>query len=211
MQRFRLYFLSFTVLLPFLLAAQSYDAAIGLRLGTEIGASAQIRLPMIHKNFVAEGILQSSLRRNEGKFTLLGKQHQNILTRRLNIFYGAGVHLGWTDEINTKTGETYAAPFGIDGILGAEATFAKINVSYDFKPAINIGGDAFPFSLETSITVRYVLARRNDIWDKKKERANNKDRNQNRREREREKKRKQRIKDGKNPNGWMFWKKDGKR
>lgn len=192
------------------LTAQSYDAAIGLRLGTEIGASGQIRLPVIHKNFVAEGILQSSLRRNEGKFTLLGKQHQNILTRRLNIFYGAGVHLGWTDEINTKTGETYANPFGIDGILGAEATFAKVNVSYDFKPAINIGGDAFPVSLETSITVRYVIAGRNDIWDKKKERANNKNRKQNRRERNREKKRKQRIKDGKDPNGWKFWKKDGK-
>jgi len=172
------------------LTAQSYDAALGIRLGTEIGASGQVRLPVIHKNFVAEGILQSSLRRNEGKFTILGKQHQNILTRRLNIFYGAGVHLGWTDEINTKTGETYSAP-------------------YDFKPSINVGGDAFPISLETSITVRYVIAGRNDIWDKKKEKANNRNRKKNRRERNREKKRKQRIKDGKNPNGWKFWKKDG--
>lgn len=196
--------------LPLFLAAQSYDAAIGLRLGTEIGATAQLRLPLVHKNFVAEGIVHQSLRRNEGSLTLLGKQHQNILSRRLNIFYGAGVHVGWTDEINTKTGEVYGRPLGIDGIIGAEATFAKINLSYDFKPAINFGGDAFPVSVQTSISVRYVIAGRNDIWDKKKERANNKDRKKNRRERQREKKRKQRVKDGKDPNGWKFWKNDGK-
>ncbi|TXF91620.1 hypothetical protein FUA23_00095 [Neolewinella aurantiaca] len=200
----------FLLTFPLLITAQSYDASLGLRLGTEIGATAQLRLPVVHKNFVAEGIIHQSLRRNEGSFTLLGKQHQNILSRRLNIFYGAGMHLGWTDEINTKTGEVYGRPFGIDGVLGAEATFAKINVSYDFKPAINFGGDAFPVSIQTAISVRYVIAKRNDIWDKKKERANNKERNQNRREREREKKRKQRIKEGKDPNGWKFWKKDGK-
>jgi hypothetical protein len=194
------------LLFPLFITAQSYDAAIGLRLGTEIGATAQIRLPLIHKNFVAEGIVHKSLNRNEGSLTLLGKQHQNILSRRLNIFYGAGVHVGWTDEINTDTGEVYGRPLGIDGTLGAEATFAKVNVSYDFKPAINFGGDAFPVSIQTSISVRYVIAGRNDIWDKKKERANSRDRKQNQREREREKKRKQRIKDGKNPNGWKFWK-----
>ena len=203
----RLFFASL-LMLPLFITAQSYDAAIGLRLGTEIGATAQLRLPVVHKNFVAEGIVHQSLRRNEGSLTLLGKQHQNILSRRLNIFYGAGVHVGWTDEINTKTGEVYGRPLGIDGIIGAEATFAKINVSYDFKPAINFGGDAFPVSVQTSISVRYVIAGRNDIWDKKKERANNKDRKKNRRERQREKKRKQRIKDGKDPNGWKFWKKD---
>lgn len=200
-------FMATLLALPLFLTAQSYDASLGLRLGTEIGATAQLRLPVVHKNFVVEGIVLQSLRRNEGTLTLLGKQHQNILSRRLNIFYGAGVHVGWTDEINTKTGEVYSRPLGIDGIVGAEATFAKINVSYDFKPAINLGGDAFPFSVQTAISIRYVIAGRNDIWDKKKERANNKDRKQNQREREREKKRKQRIKEGKNPNGWKFWKK----
>jgi len=98
------------LLFPLFITAQSYDAAIGLRLGTEIGATAQIRLPLIHKNFVAEGIVHKSLNRNEGSLTLLGKQHQNILSRRLNIFYGAGVHVGWTDEINTDTGRGLRSP-----------------------------------------------------------------------------------------------------
>lgn len=194
-----------------LLSAQSYDLALGLRLGTEIGATAQLRLPQVHKNFVAESIIHQSLNRNEGSLTVLGKQHQNILSRRLNIFYGAGAHIGWTEEINVDTGERYARPFGIDGIVGAEATFARVNVSYDFKPAINIGGGQFPLSIQTGVSIRYVLSKRNDIWDRKKERANNRDRKRNRREREREKRRRQREKEGKDPNGWRFWKKDGLR
>lgn len=193
------------------LVAQSYDAAVGLRLGTEIGATGQVRLPQIHKNFVLEGIIHQSLNRNEGQLTLLGKQHQNLLSRRLNIFYGAGLHWGWTDEINNKTGEVYSRPFGLDGIIGAEATFAKINVSYDFKPSINVGGGAFPISVQTGISVRYVIAKRNDIWDKKTERTNNRERRSRQKDRAREKKRRQREKDGKDPNGWKFWKKDGRR
>jgi len=198
------------LLLPLSLFAQSYDAAVGFRLGTDWGATAQVRLPQIHKSFVLEGIVQSSFQRNEGSLTVLGKKHQNILSRRINLFYGAGGHIGWTNEINTKTGEVYGRPIGIDGVLGAEITFAKVNISYDFKPALNIGGGAFPLSLSTGISVRYVIAKRNDIWDKKKERANNKDRKRNKRERNREKKRKARKKAGKDPNGWKFWKKDGK-
>ena len=203
-------FLFVCFLLTGALTAQSYDAALGLRLGTEIGATAQLRVPQIHKSFVVEGIVHQSLNRNAGQLTLLGKQHKNLLTRRLNIFYGVGAHLGWTDEINDKTGEVYTRPFGVDGVLGAEATFAKINVSYDFKPSINVGGNAFPLSLQTAISVRYVIAKRNDIWDKKKERANRRDKRDRQKERERERKRRERVKEGKDPNGWKFWKKDGR-
>lgn len=196
--------------LPLALFAQSYDAALGLRLGTEIGATVQLRVPQIHKSFVIEGIVHQSLRRNAGQLTLLGKQHRNLLTRRLNIFYGAGAHLGWTDEINPKTNETYGRPFGIDGILGAEATFAKINASFDFKPSVNVGSNAFPVTLQTAVSVRYVIAKRNEIWDKMKEKANRRDKRRRQKERRREKRRRDREKEGKDPNGWRFWKKDGR-
>lgn len=191
------------------LPAQSYDASAGIRVGTDIGLTGQLRVPFIHKSFVLEGILQSSLRRDAGSLTVLGKRHQNVLSRRINIFYGAGFHVGWTDEINPKTLEEYNRPLGVDGIVGAEITFAKFNVSYDFKPAVNVGGNAFPLTLETALSVRYVLSKRNDIWDKQKERATNKRRKKNRREKKREQRRRDRIKAGKDPGGWRFWEKDG--
>lgn len=182
--------------------AQSYDAALGLRFGTEWGATAQVRLPVIHKNFVAEGIVHSSLMRDEGHFTLLGKQHQNILTRRLNLFYGAGAHVGWTSEIDPKTGDEFPAPFGIDGVVGVEATFARVNVSYDFKPAVNFRGES-PIRVNSSLSVRYVLAGRNDIWDKKKEKETNKRRKKRKREKRREERRREREKEGKR--WWQIW------
>ena len=178
------------------ISAQSYDFGLGLRLGTEWGATVQLRMPVIHKNFVLEGLLHSSLQRDEGSLTLLGKQHQNILTRRLNLFYGAGVHAGWTGE-KDDDGNTFNGPIGIDGIVGAEATFARVNVSYDFKPAINVTGGSQVLSVHSAVSVRYVLAKRNDIWDKKKER-------QTRRERKRRKKERERAKSDKK--WWQVWK-----
>ncbi|SEP56339.1 hypothetical protein [Neolewinella agarilytica] len=192
-------------LFPLFLTAQSYDASLGLRLGTDWGATAQIRVPQVHKNFVLEGILQSSLQRDEGSFTLLGKQHRPLLSRRLNLFYGAGVHAGWNNELDKETGEEIGGPVGIDGVVGIEATFAGFNLSYDFKPAINVGGGSSLLYAQTGISIRYVIAKRNVIWDKKKERANRKDKKQRQREKNREKKRKEREASGKK---WFeVWKK----
>ena len=162
--------------------AQSYDAALGLRLGTDWGATAQLRVPQVHKNFVLEGILQSSFGSEEGLFTLLGKQHQPLLSRRVNLFYGAGLHTGWNNEVEEDTGDSRGTPLGITGIVGAEITFKRINLSYDFKPVVNVRGGSRALQLQQGISLRYVVAKRNDIWDKKKERQ----RRKRRRDRERE-------------------------
>ena len=177
-----------TLLFQFVLvSAQSYDSSVGLRIGTDIGATLQIRLPQVHKNFVLEGIVQSSLVRDQGSITFLGKQHQPLLSRRLNLFYGPGIHTGWTRELNDD-GRRAKAPLGIDGVVGAEATFGGFNISYDFKPAINIRGGDRILDAQTAVSIRYVIAKRNTIWDKKKERRNRRDRNQRRRKKDREKK-----------------------
>ena len=177
--------------------AQSYDAALGLRLGTDWGATGQLRLPMIHKNFVLEGIVQSSLQRKEGTLTLLGKQHQNVLSRRLNIFYGAGVHAGWNNELNDETGQTFNGPVGLTGIIGAEVTVARFNISYDFKPAINVSGGESVLYPQTGVSIRYTLAKRNELWDKKKERERNRNRKDRQREKRKDERRKERKASGK--------------
>lgn len=190
---------------PLLLTAQSYDSSLGLRLGTDWGATVQLRLPQVHKNFVLEGIVQSSLSKDEGSLTVLGKQHQPLLSRRLNLFYGAGAHFGWSDELDKETGEPVGGPVGVDGVIGLEATFARINLSYDFKPAINIGGGSSFLDAHTAISVRYVIAKRNDIWDKKKEKQNRQDKKKRQREKRREDRQKERAKSGKK---WFeIWKK----
>lgn len=185
------------ILFSYGLKAQSYDLSAGLRLGTDWGASVQLRMPYVQKNFVVEGILQSSFAREEGLFTLLGKQHRPILTRRLNLFYGAGPHFGWSDEVNDNN-QAIKSPFGLTGVIGLEMTIGKINLAYDYKPAFNISGGSKTVYSQSGISVRYVISKRGDIFDRKKERERNRDRKKKRRARDREKRGKGRFE---------FWKK----
>ncbi|MCP9235036.1 hypothetical protein [Lewinella sp. JB7] len=187
--------------LPALVGAQSYDAALGIRIGTEWGATAQLRLPQIHKNFVVESIISSSIGTDEGTVTLLGKQHQPLLSRRLNLFYGAGLHAGWNNEIDTETGETFNGPKGLTGIVGLEATVGKVNLSYDFKPALNVSGGSSVLNTQTAVSVRYVIGKRNSLWNKDKEREIKK----RRRDKQREKRREERERAGKR--WFQVWKK----
>lgn len=188
------------VVAAFTVRAQSYDAALGIRVGTEWGATAQLRFPLIHKNFVLESVLLSDIRQDEGTLTLLGKQHQPLLSRRLNLFYGAGLHAGWNNEIDKETGEPFNGPKGITGVVGLEATIGKVNLSYDFKPALNIvGGESFLYT-HTGVSIRYVIAKRNTIWDRRGEKKVEKKRKQ----RKRDKRREARQRAGKR--WYQFWK-----
>ena len=189
-----LFFLSWFFTLS--LGAQSYDAAFGVRLGTDWGMTGQLRMPLIHKNFAVEGILQSSFQREEAALTLLGKQHYPLLSRRLNVFLGGGLHAGWNTSPD-EVADDYRNPFGIDLAAGAELTLGRFNISYDFKPAFNlVGGERTVYS-QSGISVRYVVAKRNDIFDKKNERQ----RNKRRKQRTREKRKAER-----DPDWWKIWK-----
>ncbi len=188
--------------LPVLLVAQSYDAALGIRVGTEWGATALLRLPQVHKNFVLETILLSAIGKDEGTVTVLGTQHQPLLSRRLNLFYGAGIHAGWNNEINGETGQTFNGPKGITGIVGLEATVGKVNLSYDFKPALNVSGGESVLYTQTAVSVRYVIAKRYNLW--------NKDIEKTQRQKQRAKRRKQRREDRANSGKRWYevWKRD---
>ena len=151
----QLFLLSFLVLVgtgP--LFAQSYKTTAGMRLGTDWGISAQQR---IDKRITVEGILQSSLQREEFMITVLGEHHQPFLGPRFNFYTGAGLHKGWiTDskEMGLKN------PFGLDLIAGIEFTFARMNLSYDLKPAINLIGGERTVYFQTGVSIRYVIVKK---------------------------------------------------
>lgn len=197
------HFLLLLIVLPGLLPAQSYDLAAGLRFGTEWGGSILFRVPQIHKNFTLETVVQQSANRNEGRLTFLGRKHHPFLTRRLNIFMGGGVHLGWTNELDPETTEPLKNPWGLTAILGAEMTIGRTNLSYDIRPAVNLSGRSTGPALQTGISIRYVISRRNDIWDRKRERANNRERKQRQRQRRRARRQRDRERNG-NSGIWPF-------
>ncbi|MFN7119185.1 MAG: hypothetical protein ACK4TA_20470 [Saprospiraceae bacterium] len=144
------------VLGTFAATAQSYNTAAGMRLGTDWGLTVQQR---VAKKTTIEALLQSSLQREEVLLTVLGEQHFPILTRRFNIYYGGGFHKGWINESNDQA-EPYKDPFGLTFIGGLEFSIGRINLSYDFKPAINISGGERNFYTQTGLSLRYILIKR---------------------------------------------------
>ncbi len=141
---------------------QQYTTTGGLRVGRSIGLTVNQR---IARKVTIEGILQTNL---TGSTTLHGliRQHQSLMTRRLSVYYGAGAHTGSTT--------------GIDAILGVETTFAKINMSIDVKPVVNVlGVTGFNvFQVQAGASIRYVLIKSGDT---KKQRERKKKRKQRQR------------------------------
>lgn len=168
-----------------MVTAQSYATAGGIRLGTEIGFTVQQR---IAKHATIEAILQTSLQRKEVLLTALFERHYPIIIKRFNVYAGVGLHKGWETDVELD----YGNPLGITAILGAEFTIARFNISYDFKPAINLSGGVKTFDSQTSISARYVI-----VTQKKFEKR--------RRQKARDKRKKKRQESGKF--NWRFWEK----
>jgi hypothetical protein len=155
----------------------------GLRLGTDWGLTLQQRLA---DHWTAEGILQSSLQREEVMVTGLLERHYPVIFKGLTLYFGAGIHKGWLNETadNELNPEEYTDPFGVSFIGGAELTLGRINISYDFKPAFNLSGGENKFYTQSGVSVRYVLLK-NKVY---------KDLTKKKRKKERQEK-------------WQFWKK----
>lgn len=172
--------------------AQSYNTAVGMRLGTDWGITVQQR---IAKKATVEAILQSSLQREEVILTGLVEQHLPLISRRLNFYTGAGVHKGWSNTIEGEGQTPQKDPFGVTFIGGLEFTIARINLTYDFKPAVNISGGEKTFYTQSGISMRYVIIKRKGKLAKKRQKR--------RRQRQRDKAK------GKNNNkfNWKIWQK----
>jgi hypothetical protein len=149
----------------FQLAAQSYDISMGVRLGTDMGISLKQR---IAKRVTLEGIVQSSFQREEAIVSLLAERHMPFLTRRLNFYTGGGIHKGWLSI--PESDSPVQDPFGLTLIAGVEFTIARINFSWDYKPAFNISGGEKRFYSQTGVSVRYVIKKRKVLSRKKNRR-----------------------------------------
>lgn len=168
------------------ITAQTYNFSGGIRLGTEIGFTLKYR---ILEKVTLEGIIQSPIRENAAFTTLLIEKHNSIITKGLNIYYGAGLQKGWVLDEQAN----FEDPFGVAGILGAEFNFLRLNLSYDVKPAVNFIGGSSPVELQTGISIRYIFSKNRLFELDPKARAKRKKKRQ--KEKAKRKKLKQKLKD----------------
>jgi len=137
--------------------AQDYNTGIGLRGGWGTGLTVK---HFLGDKAAVEGILDSRWR----GFSLTGlyEIHNTAFDiDRLNWYYGFGGHIGfwngknvgWADDNNNYT------VIGIDGILGIEYNFdfIPINLSIDWKPALNLAGSSGFWGDGGAISIRYIF------------------------------------------------------
>lgn len=136
--------------------AQRYNTAFGVRLGTDWGITIQQR---IAERTTLEAIVQAGFKRSEAMVTLLGEQHFPFLGRRFNTYIGAGPHIGWrTDDPGSpEFGADYKNPLGVTFIGGIELNLFRLNVSWDFKPAINLVGGVKSVYFQSGVSLRYII------------------------------------------------------
>ena len=166
--------------------AQTYNFSGGIRLGTEIGITLKYRLT---DKITLEGVVQSPINEEEVITTLLIEKHNSVLSKGLNIYYGGGIQKGW---LGSEVNENDEA-FGVVGIIGAELNIARVNLSYDFKPAVNITGGSSKVRIQTGISIRYIFDKRNIFLPDSKKKTKKKKKRL--KERAKRKRFKQKLKD----------------
>ena len=133
--------------------AQKYQTAAGARVGTRFGLTIQQK---ILKSSTIEGIFQTNIGgKDDILLTFLWEQHNKLIGKRLNFYYGAGIHKGWILNQSVESG--LKAPSGVSLIAGLEMTLGRLNLSLDYKPLVNvISGERF-YESQSAISLRYVL------------------------------------------------------
>lgn len=138
----------FSSLLSF---SQKYRTAAGIRLGNSFGLTAQQK---IGKQATIEGIFQVPLRANDdAKLTFLYEEHRKLIGKRLNFYFGAGVHKGWAASKEDPD------PAGVSLIAGAEISLGNLVISTDYKPSINALSGVRFYESESAVSLRYIFVK----------------------------------------------------
>jgi len=137
--------------------AQDYSTGIGIRGGLFNGITIK---HFIGSKSAFEGILTS--RWLGYNITGLYEIHnQAFNTPGLNWYYGFGGHIGvWNGAnvswVNDSLNHTV---IGVDGVLGLEYNFSgvPINLSADWKPALNLIGYSGFWGDSGALSIRYIF------------------------------------------------------
>ncbi len=162
-----IYILLIICAIPFSnLFAQGYNTALGVRLGNgDDYRSGGITLQQrIFNKFTIEGIAQTDFTHNH-TFHAMIQMHQNIITRNLNFYFGAGI-MGGVEEnniVSTLNGNKITTTiydnktFGADLIAGLELTISRFNISIDYKPNFNFTGRDNWYQGQIGLSVRAIV------------------------------------------------------
>lgn len=127
---------------------QKYGTAAGIRFGDKrFGVSVRQQM---FKRTTAELMFEFSP--DEIQSTFLPKYHFPILGKGLNLYVGAGVHLGSLKD--------FGVTYGVDAMVGLEMKIPAlpITISADFKPGYHFRHEDW-FELPGAVSVHYIISK----------------------------------------------------
>lgn len=127
---------------------QKYGTSAGIRFGDKrFGVS--VRQQML-KRTTAELMFEFSP--DEIQATFLPKYHFPILGKGLNLYIGAGAHLGSLKD--------FGITYGVDAMVGLEMKLPAlpITISADFKPGYHFRHEDW-FELPGAVSVHYIISK----------------------------------------------------
>jgi len=137
--------------------SQSYRTAVGFRLGKNIMFSATQR---IVKKTTIDLYHETSLFSDKSFTALAGKRHFPLITKRLNVFLGAGPfhQFAWIQSPNDVASTPYHSG-GLVANAGLDFTIGRLNIGYDIMPVVHLVGDGGDrkFYTQSGIALRYVI------------------------------------------------------
>ncbi len=138
--------------------AQSYNTVGGLRIGSRWGLTFKQR---IGDKLTLEVIATQKYSRQGGAVDLCIEKHNPLLFKRFNLYYGGGFQVGWKNQAHSG-GDNLAYGLGLVG--GAELTIARLNISWDLLPTINLYNNERPVVFNSAVSIRYVIVKRKRKW-----------------------------------------------
>ena len=151
----QLFSLVFLICLAQMSYSQAYTTVIGGRIADDYGITLKQR---IANRTSIEGLYYGGFT-NDPIFTdVLVQQHMPLISKRLNIFIGAGVGLRWfNDDVIREVNKEPVIPF----VVGADLTVGRLNITADVMPHYILKNEgANELTNNAAISVRYVLIKR---------------------------------------------------
>ncbi len=158
----QLFSLLFFICLAQMGYSQAYTTVIGGRIADDYGITLKQR---VANRTSIEGLYYGGFT-NDPIFTdVLVQQHMPLISKRLNIFIGAGLGLRWfNDDVVRDINNEPVIPF----VVGADLTVGRLNITADVMPHYILKNEG-PNELtnNAAISVRYVLIKRKKPEKKK--------------------------------------------
>jgi hypothetical protein len=152
----RFFFSLVLITIAFWGQAQSYNTALGVRFGDDLKFSLSQR---VASKITLDANFSNGLFSDNKYGSLVFKKHSNILTRRFNIFLGAGIYGSSAIREGQETEDFNFNSSGIAGTMGFDFTLGRVNLSMDYNPhfATTRGLGGKRLFADSALSIRYVL------------------------------------------------------